>query len=115
MNFRGSKVFDDHEEENYNNNIKAGNTEQRISFTKYVDRDPNANEENNDKNNRKYSNNKLDDDSFLDANTKNNNNSQQRNYNNNANNNNNSNNFNDKISLIKVLISNYLKEKELDM
>lgn len=107
MNFRGSKVFDEHnDEENIQN--KSGYGEQRVPMSKYVDRDYSAND---DSNNRKYSNNKLDDDSFTDSNARSNLNAQQRNFSNN----NQNNYFGDKIALIKVLISNYLKEKELDM
>ncbi len=107
MNFRGSKVFDDHnDEENLQN--KSAHTDQRVSLSKYVDRDYSAND---DSNNRKYSNNKLEDDSFIDANARGNTVVQQKIYYNN----NQNNYFSDKIALIKVLISNYLKEKELDM
>ena len=106
MNFRGSKVFDDHNDEEYLQN-KSANAEQRVLLSKYVDRDYSANEESN---NRKYSNNKIEDDSYIDANARSYNAAPQRNYSNNQNNY-----FGDKIALIKVLILNYLKEKELDM
>lgn len=108
MNFRGSKVFDDHNDEEYIQN-KSGYGEQKVSLSKFVDRDYSAND---DSYNRKYSNNKLEDDSFIDTNARNNMNVQQKNF---SNNNNQNSYFADKIALIKVLISNYLKEKELDM
>jgi len=104
MNFRGSKVFDEYNEDETPNDNRSGIENQRVSISKYIDKDESRNE---DTNNRKYSNNKLDDESFIDPNSKNNN--QPRNYGNV------NNSFNDKISLIKILISNYLKEKELDM
>lgn len=106
MNFRGSKVFDDHNDEEYLENNPAY-VDQRVSMSKYVDRDFSAQE---DSNIRKYSNKKLEDDSFIDANARNNISVQQKNHYNNKNDY-----FADKIALIKVLISNYLKEKELDM
>jgi len=106
MNFRGSKVFDDDkDQENLQNKFAYG--EQRISISKYTDKDYSGIVE---PNNRKYSNNNLENDSFIDANARSNMVDQQRNFSNNQNNY-----FSDKIALIKVLISNYLKEKELDM
>jgi len=105
MNFRGSKVFDEYDDEENQN--KNPNADQRVSIGKYVDRDQNADDPNNNNiNNRKYSNNKFEDNSFVDPNDRNNNNQQKNNSNNT---------LSDRISLIKVLISNYLKEKELDM
>lgn len=108
MNFRGSKIFDEHNEEEYIHNRSAYG-DQRVSLSKYVDKDYSGVNESN--NNRKNSNNKLDEDSFIDAATRNTGIAGQGNFSNN----NQYNHFSDKIALIKVLISNYLKEKELDM
>ncbi len=109
MNFRGSKVFDEYEDDEQN---KHGHNDQKVQLSKYVDRDQGADESNNNfnnQNNRKFNNNNFEDNSFIDPNERNINN-QQKNMPNNSNNN-----FSDRISLIKILISNYLKEKELDM
>lgn len=107
MNYRGSKIFDEYNEEELNNNKL--NAEKRISLAKYVDRDQSNLEENSFV--KKNFNNKIDDDSFIDVNR----NVIPKQYQENNINANLTNQYTDKIALIKVLISNYLKEKELDM
>ncbi len=109
MNFRGSKIFDEYNEEELNQNNQGKGGEQRISLAKYMDK-----EENFDDMSRKNSNMiRPEDDSFIDINHNNSNVNMgsYRNPNMNAG----PVNINDKIMTIKMMISNYLKEKELDM
>lgn len=106
MNFKGSKVFDEFNEEEFRNNNQGGKNNQRVQISKYMEKDQsnmnnmNYSEEVNSRNTRQINVNN--EESFND----NNNYNQMNNMNNN--------NISDKISMIKILISNYLKEKELD-
>jgi hypothetical protein len=68
-------------------------------------------DQNNSRNFSNYNNNNFSNEDSFTENI--NNNNQIKNFNNNLGSNNN-NNLSDKISIIKILISNYMKEKELD-
>ena len=117
MNFRGTKIFDEYNEEDFRNNNNRG-AEQRVSISKYMDKDSsnmNMSEQqnsrnfhmNNNNNNSNSHNNIPNEDSFTDNQLQSNNHNQ-KNFGSA------SNNLSDKISIIKILISNYMKEKELD-
>lgn len=103
MNFRGTKIFDEYNEDEFSKN---NNINQRISISKYMEKDSH-NMNMNMNYIEQHNNNFQNEESFADNQNHNNNN--QKNFNSGSNNN-----LSDKISIIKILISNYLKEKELD-
>jgi hypothetical protein len=108
MHFRGTKIFDEFNDDD--NNIQVNQNDQRIPISKYMVKDSsnmNYSEEINSQNFRPMNN--YNGDSF---NENNNNIYNQISINNQMNASNN--NLSEKISMIKILISNYLKEKELD-
>lgn len=109
QNFKGNKVFDEYNDEE-NQNPKQSNTEQRPSSSRYIEKDQDENRQFNKTEDAENSSNR--------NNFKNQQIKQPNNTNNIPDKTSNTikgNNPNDKISQIKNLISDYLKEKELDM
>lgn len=109
QNFNGNKGFDEYNDDE-NQNPKPSNTEQRPSSSRYIEKDQDENRQFNKTEDAENASNR--------SNFKNHQNKQPNNTSNIPNKNSNNikgNNPNDKISQIKNLISDYLKEKELDM
>ena len=119
MNFRGTKIFDEYNEDefHFNNNNNNHNQGERVSISRYIDKESSkANVKNNYQNEDSFAENN----NQIQGNFSNNNKSIKNNFSNrnfqsgSMNSNSNNNNLTEKISLIKILIMNYLKEKELD-